>query len=778
MRFPAKRFALFIILLILLYPFAYFVIIYAQSYEVLHEGKEYQPFLSTKIYDRNGEQISELFHENRTYLPIDKIPAHIKQAFMAAEDQNFYRHSGIDILSILRALMVDIFSGEIKQGGSTITQQLVKQLHTGGEKSIRRKILEVVIAGEFEKRYTKEHILEMYLNQVYFGHGAYGIQAAAQFYFDKEVSDLNIIEASILASIPSAPNRYSPLKKPHRAYEKNKQVLFNLIASGALTKEDAAEAFTRYWPAFLEKIRTRYPTLSVRNKRFDKAPYFTESVRRALIRRYGEETVYRGGLQVYTTLDLRQQEIARQALKNGLLRQNRIAAAHNRFRMKGIDRLLIRQSKLHSGKEMKARSTFLKEFRETGLAETGELLSALFNLENVGSAIENHLEAYEQFIQASRVEGAIVAIDLRKGGISVMIGGGDFNQGNQLNRAVQSRRQPGSAFKAFVYGAGIESKRITAATAFLDAPVIFRGTRTVWTPSNYGKSFRGRVLVRRALASSLNIVSVLVYERIGGDCIADFSSRLMNIPKSRFAVDPTLALGTTELTPLEMARGFAVLANKGREVVPYTIRYVLDRRGKKIYDGERYIQRKKKKQITSPEVAFIMTHLLRGVVDYGTASVALRKQCGFRLPAAGKTGTNSEFRDAWFVGYTPDLVAAVWVGCDIPRFTLGSGQAGAVAAAPIWGAFMQEVYQTRKPSRFSGPPAGVTHRPVCSKTGLLPVDGCPVRGEYFIAGTTPNEQCHSDHNDLISVFDLAKRRKSELIEKERNKIKHNVNETP
>jgi penicillin-binding protein 1A len=779
MRFTVKITLIVTIVALLLSPFVYFMVIYCQSYDILKKGREYRPYLSTRIYDINGELISELFEENRNFIPIDEVPLKVKQAFMAAEDQNFYQHTGVDLLSVIRAIIVDIFSGEIVQGGSTITQQLVKQLYTRGEKSFRRKIIELLIAREFEKRYSKDKIFEMYLNHIYFGHGAYGIQSAAKFYFDKEVADLNVIEASILVSIPSAPNRYSPLKNHHLALERTKQVIFNMISSGYLTKQEALDTFTPYWSAFLKEIRTRYPTLSVRNKKFDRAPYFTEYIRRILIQRYGEEVVYRGGLSVYTTLDLRQQDIARKVLREGLERQNRIAAVHNRSKIKVVDRILIENSLLHQkhpSKKFTSHLRLLSSFRNDSIADVTSLLSLLFDVPQMGEKLEYHLNEYKRLRLASRVEGALIAIDLRSGGISAMIGGSDFNQDNQLNRALQSFRQPGSAFKAFVYGAGIESRLITPATLFLDGPLAFGGTRTVWSPSNYGKSFYGNVLVRRALVSSLNTISVLVYERVGGNRIADFASRLMNIPRSRFEIDPTLALGTTEVSLFEMARGFAVFANRGREVTPYAIRSIHNRDGKKIYDGERIMRRRKKRQIISPESSFIMTNLLRGVVDYGTASIAIRRQSGFRLPAAGKTGTNSDFRDAWFIGFTPDLVAAVWIGCDSQRFSLGPGQAGAVAAAPVWARFMNGVYRFRGVSRFGGPPPGVERCKICGITGRIPVKGCPIRYEYFISQTEPREKCRSDHSEVVSIFKLAKKRRAALLEKELSKREQRENE--
>ena len=762
---------------LIIIPFAYIVSAYTRTYSLLSGTLSYDPNISTRIYDVNGELISELFEENRTLAEHGAIPPIVKQAFLSAEDRNFYLHPGFDLPGIIRAITIDLVSGEIRQGGSTITQQLVKQLYTKSEKTLYRKIMELFLAREFEKKYSKERILEMYLNQIYFGHGVYGVISAARFFFEKDANALSAIEAALLAGIPSAPNRFSPLKNPRAAYEKSRQVLFNMIRAGYITKDDVAGQFEPFWAAYLENCKTKYPTLGVRSRNFDRAPYFTEYIRQALVDRFGENLVYRGGLRVYTTLDLRQQTAAEKSLLQGIAEQNRTAGAFNSERLLLIDRIMARkrvENAAVSRKDVEERIRFVQAFRDSSLDDV-LMTSLIFGEASMGTVIENHLDVYERVKQSSLVEGALVALDPMTGGITAMVGGSDFNAANQLNRAVQSARQPGSAFKAFVYGAGIESKKITPATAFYDVPVLFKGTSTTWKPSNYEKSYKGKVLVRDALAASLNIVSVLVVDDIEPGLVARYASRLMGIPLRRFAIDPTISLGTSEVSPLEMARGFAVYANGGRSIVPSAVHHVLDRTGRRIYDSEKVSGTGTR--VISAQTAFIMTSLLRSVVDSGTAAGAIRETAGFHLPAGGKTGTTSGYRDAWFAGFTPDLVAAVWMGCDSQKFSLGCGQSASVVSAPVWGNFMREVYTFRKPASFRARPDGISALSICTKTGKIPIHGCPARQEYFITGTEPREECNSDHDAMISIFDLVRKKKGDLLEKERAKVKDGAAET-
>ncbi len=733
---------------LLLFPFLYFSYVYWKAYDILSGIRIYEPNVATRIYDLNGELISELYDEHRTVVKIDAIPAHVREAFIAIEDQNFYRHFGFDIRSIIRALVIDLASGEFRQGGSTITQQLVKRLYTKGEKTFQRKIIELLIAREFEKRYTKDQILEMYLNLIYFGHGAYGINSAARFYFECDAKDLTVMQSCVLASLTTAPNYHSPLRRPEETCDRSRQILFRLISAGVMERGEAAAQFTRFWTGYLETLRTRYPTLTVRNRKNDRAPYFTEHVRRFLVRKLGAEQVYRGGLQVHTTLDLRCQEIGQEIMTKGIEAQNKISSAYNRRMFRNFDRnyadKYARQNKL--GRRGAAALAPLYGALQADVIDEAGMFFSLFGLDDMAAPVQDFIDEYEWFRASGKAEGALVALDPFTGGIVVMVGGSAFHHGNQVNRAVQSRRQPGSAFKIFIYGAGIASGIITAATSFFDISTEDMEPEKDWHPKNYDKKSRGLVLVRKALAQSLNIIAVRVYEKVGGDRIWRFASKVTGLTRDRFQVDPTLALGTSELTPLEMTGGVAAVANGGFAVEPFAIRHVTDRNGKKIYDPETERRGKGKTRVMSEATSFILTDLMKEVITSGTASYAVRRVAGLRVPAAGKTGTNTAFRDAWFTGFTPHLAATVWVGCDVPRFSLGYGQSGAAVAAPLWGEFMRRAAPFRKWRDFPRKPGDVVRHGICSITGNLPAPGCPVRDEYFIRDTVPRETCSGGHD--------------------------------
>lgn len=742
-----RRSAYILAALVVLAPFLYFSAIYYQSYTLLRDIRPCEPGLATRLYDVNGELISELYDENRSFIGVDRLPGHVSSAFIATEDRDFNLHIGYDLKSIVRALIVDLFSGELRQGGSTITQQLVKHAHTKGERSFRRKIVELLIAQEYEKRYTKPQILEMYLNLIYFGHGCHGVDSAARFYFNTTADRLNVAQAAILASMTTAPNRASPLRNPAAAYARSRQVLLRMIDAGFIAPAELA-GFDSYWRDYLGELKTRYPTLGVRDRKKDLAPYFTEYMRQELLGRYGPEKVYRGGMKVYTTLDLRFQAAADRVMTEGLAAQNRITSAYNRNMLRTFDatRASLYAKQQAAGRADTRQLAALYSELRNELADSMNLLTLLIGDGGTGEALREFTESAEWFQSSGRAEGALVAIDPRTGGIRAMVGGSGFTAGNQLNRAVQARRQPGSAFKIFIYGAGIASRIITAATSFFDISTDGMEPARDWRPRNYDKQSRGLVRVRRAMALSLNTIPVRVYEKIGGQRIAAFASAMMGIPRERFQIDPTLALGTTEVTPLELARGAAVYASGGLDVVPRAMVRVQDRYGK-IIDQAPPAGSAPGKRLISKGTAFIMTSLMREVVESGTASFAIRRVAGFRLPAAGKTGTNTAFRDAWFVGFTPALVAVVWVGCDIPRFSLGYGQSGASAAAPLWGRFMQEVRRHLPPAAFPSQPDEVSRARVCAFTGNRPVRGCPVADEFFLRGTEPRETCSGTHGE-------------------------------
>lgn len=739
-----KSIVIILFSILLLAPFAFMVYAYTWSSAVLlNMGPVIQP-LPTRIYDRKGLLISMLYDEYREYAPISEIPETIKNAFITAEDSFFYHHSGFDIMGITRAVIVALISGELKQGGSTITQQLAKQIYTDRERSFRRKAAEIFLAKELERRYSKEQILELYLNQIYFGHGIYGVKSAASFFLSKDIGEINMAEAALLASIPSAPNRFSPFRNPALSRERSMNIMFSLAAAGYITKKEGGEIFSRFWENYSRNLMTVFPEMTVRKQLSNSAPWFTEHVRRELIQKYGEEKVYRGGLEVYTTVDINFQLAAENIIREALKTQNSITIPYNK-------RIISAGGTSLAGSAAGDKYKFIQEF-EDNVGHELDLLSLLTGADKAAEAASLILLDYQSLAESTKAQGALIAMDPKTGGILAMVGGSGFSSGNQLNRAIQSRRQPGSAFKIFVYGAAVEAGLITPATPFFDAPVTYRGHKEIWTPSNYGKEFTGLVLARRALALSLNVIPARIYSTTGGEAIAKFASQTSGAVYSRFEIDPTLSLGTTEMSPLEITRGIAAYANGGLSITPHSIKEIKEPDGTVLFTAENI----KSTRIMKEETAFIMTSMLREVVDSGTAAYAVKRAAGFTLPAAGKTGTNTNFRDAWFTGYTNDIAATVWVGCDSPEFSLGQGQSGASSAAPIWGRFMKEVYKTEKYSHFPGAPKGIITKRICTVTGKLAERGCTSKDEYFTKGTEPSEKCHTLHGRITNIKELIK----------------------
>ena len=749
-----------ILFLIILSPFFYIVYSYAESYNIFINGINIRQPLATEIYDRKGILISRLYDEYRSYVKIEDIPDTVVKSFLAAEDSSFYMHSGFSIIGIARALFIDIVKGDFRQGGSTITQQLVKQLFTEKRKNVKRKLVELFLAKEFENKFSKNEILEMYLNQVYLGHGVYGVSGAAEFYFQKPLKDVNVIEAALMAGIPSAPERFSPLKNPTAAYEKSLSIIFNLIASGYVAKKDVIEEFHSFWVQYSDKIKTEFSEAGIRKDTAGEAKWFVEYLRRELIDKYGEDMVYRGGLKVYTTIDLDYQRAAESILEKTLARQNLKTSSTNSYKISKVYNTLAEIAAVRTGiktniKEYVTQSAKFNREILNNLTEELSLLSMICGVK-ISDCVTRHGEIYESHIRKSEAEGALIAIDPSSGEILSMVGGSEFTSINQLNRSVQSRRQPGSTFKAFVYGAAIEEKNITAATPFYDLPLTYKGTRSSWTPSNYDKNYAGRVLSRKALAASLNIVSAKIYDFIGGEKIAKFTSRLTGADYKRFQLDPTLSLGTTELSLLEMTKGFAVYANGGMSLPVKSVIKIEDRYGKNILTEDKNQQ---PARVVSEQTAFIMTNMMRDVITSGTATSAVRQTAGFKLPCAGKTGTNSNFRDAWFVGYTPNIAAGVWIGCDSPEYSLGSGMSGGAIAAPIWGLYMNEVYKKRPAVSFPKKPSGVSERFICSISGDIADGGCPAINEYFLTGTEPGSKCNGLHGKLSNIKELINKQK-------------------
>jgi penicillin-binding protein 1A len=605
---------------------------------------------ATRIYDANGALVTQLAVENRTLVDLNRIPDNLKKAMIALEDQNFWSHWGIDVKGVIRATLINLRTGKVIQGASTITQQLAKNRFLTSERTMSRKIKEVLLAMQIERRYTKEEILSMYFNQIYFGNGAYGAEAAARTYFGKHVDELDLSECATLAGIPRSPNMNNPINNPARAKLRRDTALQSMLDIGFVAKETYDE--TLKMPI---KVFAADPVV---------AAYFVEEVRQQLEKSYGSNAVYKGGLSVYTTLDLRLQDIAQRSVENGA-----------------------------RDAEAKALPYFEHEF----------------------SLKEKPL-----------LQVAFIAMDPKTGAVKAMVGGRDFKK-YQFNRATQAMRQPGSAFKPFIYAAAIDNG-FTAADTILDAPLVYKTeTGDAWKPENFDKNFKGPTTLRNGLSYSRNVVTVKLLEKIGTYNAVNYAHK-MGI-QGHLTRDLTLALGTSEVTLMELVNGFATLSNMGVRADPWMITSVRDAEGKLLEENTPHAV-----EAINANTAYIVTHILRGVLDYGTASNV--RSLGFSRVAAGKTGTTSDFSDAWFVGYTPDLVAGVWFGYD-QRRRIGKLLTGGAIAAPVWTDFMMKATAGQADKEFPVP-AGIEFVKICQDSGKL-YDGRCLRwiDEAFAEGTKP-----------------------------------------
>ncbi len=746
-----------------------------KNYSGIKNLRKFQPSIPTSLYDVNGDLIAELFQEKRELAAFDELPSCLVNAFLATEDNNFYDHFGISPMAIFRAMGKNIIASAtnlrptIVQGGSTITQQLAKRLFTQSERTLMRKAFEAVLALQIEKKFSKEEILEMYFNQIYLGHGCHGISTAANFYFNKDVRGLNLIESSVLAALPAKPNGHSPIKFPLLAAEKNRDILNRMVDDGYISKKRADEMYATFWPALFESIKTEFPTKTALSNNIDDAPYFTDYVRQILISRFGPEVVYNEGLKVYTTLNLKRQKIAEKYLAEGVVSQNETSGKANAFYNSSVDRGLIGSYEtlrmIFSLPGIEVKDDIESQFKKTMVDEvvdSADILSLFVDAPKTNHTFETFRELISGISSNLQVQGAFIAIEPKSGYLTAMVGGSEFNPGNQYNRAVQARRQPGSSFKPFVYGAGFESRKINGGTALPDAPIVdIDAEGDTWSPGNYEGDFTGLVRISRALAASINIISVRIYDLVGPEGVIQFASRMLKVPESRFTPGPSLALGTTEFTPFEMANAYAIYANRGRDVIPFAIRYVVDRDGNTMANVEEEagsaIAAKEMNgtiQVIGEDVAWAMTNLMIGVVDHGTAADSVRNIAKFTQKAAGKTGTTSNWTDAWFCGFTPDIAAVTWIGYDRPFMSLGKHQAGASVAAPIWANFMREIYNGMPEPEFPPMPKGVYFGGVCRYTGLIPGPGCKeIASEVMLEESGPTKTCDGDHFEMKSVLD-------------------------
>ncbi|MEW6752448.1 MAG: PBP1A family penicillin-binding protein [Candidatus Latescibacterota bacterium] len=626
----------------------------------------FQPKRVTRVYSADGKHLKDFLEENREILAFEEIPQAMHDALLAIEDQRFYSHWGIDTHGIFRAAVRNLLTLSLtSQGASTITQQLARNLfpEVGTQRSsasleavratYARKIREQITAVQLERLYTKQEILTMYLNTVFFGHTCYGLKAAARYYFNKDVAQLGVSECALLAGVLKAPNRYSPFSDPAMARTRRNQVLANMVQTGKLSRSA--------YRALQDK-----PVVTRRGHRaetYGLAPYFIEYVRQRLEREYGSG-IYRDGVTVHTTLDSRLQ---------------RIAEKHYTVELKQVQ-----------------------------------------------ERVDEHLRRFggSRRPDSAVVQAAFIAMDPATGRVLALIGGRDF-AASKFNRATQALRQAGSAFKPFVYTAAIDNNRFPIDVVDDNAVTIWENGR-LWGPENYDRNFLGPMTLREALKQSRNLVAVKLADEIGPGLIRRYA-RTMGI-SSRIDAVPSLALGTCDVYLLDLVGAYAVFPNKGVFVEPMTVTRITSQEGDVLFEQHSGPQR----EVLRPGVAVVMMDMMRAVVDEpGGTAYRARTTYGLTTAAAGKTGTTNEYTDAWFVGFTPHLVAGVWVGLDDPSLRLWEKQSGAVAALPLWARFMEEVYRTVEPYRsrrsesFDYPGDLVVRLPVCQDSHRLATRYCP-----------------------------------------------------
>jgi penicillin-binding protein 1A len=703
---------------------------------------EYQPKIPLRIYTAEGIQIGEFGEERRAVVTIADVPADLKNAIIAAEDERFYEHAGIDYIGVLRAAYANLVAGGRRQGASTITMQVARNFFLSSEKTLTRKLYEALLAFKIEHSLSKEQILELYVNQIYLGQRAYGFGAASQIYFGKALDKLTMAETAMLAGLPKAPSLYNPIANPQRAKQRQQYVLRRMAELGYITAAQYDEAEKA--PVRPRRESNEYPV---------HAEYAAEMVRQAIAEHFPDE-VYSRGFRVYTTLRKADQEAAYASLRKGVLEYDR----RNGYRgPEGYAELPAKAdedayedalSEVADNDDLLAAVVTRVESRQIEAAlRTGELVtitgeSLRFAAQSLhpkappqkrirrGAIIRVQRDASGkawQITQLPEVEAAFVALDAQDGSVRALVGGFDFNR-NKFNHVTQAWRQPGSSFKPFIYSASLE-KGFTAATVIPDEPVVLEAEQTGsqrWEPKNYDGRFEGPMRLRTALAKSKNMVSIRILEAIGPKYAQEYVTR--------FGFDPekhppylTMALGAGSVTAWQMARAYAVFANGGYLVQPYFILKIVDDRGNPLALAKPKRAGDESLRVIDPRNAFIMDHMLQDVTRYGTAARAARMG---RTDLAGKTGTTNEFVDAWFAGYQPNLVGIAWMGFDQPK-SLGKNQTGAAAALPIWIGYMEKTLKQIPEANRSVPP-GIVSLPVMGALGEP-----RVAPEYFYREAVP-----------------------------------------
>jgi len=724
---------------------------YSEDLPQISTLRDYRPPAITSVYADDGRLIAEFYKERRIVTPLSQIPQILIQAFVAAEDSRFFQHKGVDFISIVRAAVKNMEAGTVVQGGSTITQQVTKSFLLTPEKSYERKIKEAILAWRIDQSFSKEEILYLYLNQIYLGHGAYGVAAGAENYFGKSLGELNLAECAILAGLPQAPSEYSPYRNMEKARTRQEYVLSRMVTEGYITQAEANQA-----------LKTPLDIKARKNIFIEAAPYYTEHIRRYVAEKYGEEALYKGGLQIYTAVNIEMQETARRAVDKGLRDLDR---RHSGYR--GPDGNIAEEEREKYLKK-------LSEEQKPGSFRKGEILKALVmetDAEKGKASVSMGMEkgmidmhsvrwskSGEKIFSAGdmiwvklreKAEGtglwkvaveqtpaaqaALLCIESGTGQVKAMIGGRDFRT-SQFNRAIQSRRQPGSAFKPVIYAAALD-KGYTPATEIIDNVFVYRD----WRPQNYDRKVYGPTLLRTALAKSRNLSTIQILDRIGVRYAINYAKKLGI--KSELYPNLSIALGASGVSLLELTNAYAVFANGGYLIEPVFITKITDREGNIIEETKPV-----RKKAVDANTAYLMTSLMESVIKEGTAT-SVRS---INRPAAGKTGTTNNLHDAWFVGYTPDYITGTWVGYDQER-SLGHKESGGRSASPIWLDFMKKIHEDI-PVRDFAVPGGIVFSKIDADTGLLPVpESRKVIFECFKAGTVPKR--YSSRSDAVTEKD-------------------------
>jgi penicillin-binding protein, 1A family len=705
----------------------------------------YRPSIITRIYAKDGETVAEYAIQRRIIVRLKDMAPSLVHSILATEDADFYKHGGIDPKAIVRAGLKDLIARKKVEGASTLTQQLAKQLFLTPEKSFRRKINEAFLAIEIEKNFTKDQIFELYANQVYLGHGAYGVEAAARVYFGKHAKNLTTAESAMIDGLIRRPEYYSPINNRDAALKRRDHVLRRLFEEQYISSAEFQQALNT--PIILGSFENEAPNVGA---------YFSEEIRQYLEKHYGTEDLYRNGLEVYSTLDLRVQRAAEAALKRGLSTFD-----HRRGFRKPSRNLIDEGITPEEFKDTSWDSVQPGELYPTAvLSVEKKRVTVKFESENLvlgpsswawthkpaldalikrGDVVyvrfafdEKNKQKTYQLDQLPQVQGAVVVMHVPTGEVRAMVGGYDFHT-SKFNRAVQSLRQTGSSFKPFVYGAAFE-KGFTPADTLFDSPITIQVGNQVYSPRNYHAEYSGIVTIQRALELSINIPAIKTYMMVGGENVVDFARRCgitSNLPQY-----PSLALGAAGISPIEMTAAYNTFANQGVYVKPRLIRKITDATAKVL--EEDYLELS---EATSAQTAFVLTYVMQGTIDRGTAYAA------HDLPGAlaGKTGTTNGFTDAWFMGFSPEYCIGVWVGYDDPSRTLGNNATGADVALPIWMDIMKRMLAEKviaQPKPEFDSPAGIVIVPMDLKTGRRGIGPCSrIVMEAFVAGQEPDKDC-------------------------------------